>query len=134
MSAMMGRGEPFLISIMASAASRVGTATRTILQSTSFSRAISLSVALTSRVSALVIDWTTMGAAPPTITSPTRTGWHFRLALMASPEHVVVRYEGDKPEEDGQPDVVHHLLSHRVHGPAADALENQEDQPPAVQG
>src|ERR1700693_6112421 len=40
MSAMIGSGEPFLISIIACAASLVGTATRTILQFASLRRAI----------------------------------------------------------------------------------------------
>src|SRR5438270_2963318 len=84
MSAMMGNGDDFLISTMAWAASRVGTATRTIRQLASFRRAISLRVALTSRVSALVIDWTTISAAPPTTTSPIRTGIDFRLGLIST--------------------------------------------------
>src|SRR6267143_492876 len=133
MSAMMGSGDLRLISIMASAASLVGTATRTIRQSTSFNRAISSRVAVASRVSALVMDCTTMGAAPPTMTSPTRTGWHLRLGLMPSPEHVVEGYQRDEPEQDGQPDIMHHLLAHRIDRAAADALQEQEDQPPAIQ-
>src|SRR5712692_11154847 len=133
MSAIIGSGDLRLISIMASAASRVGTATRTIRQSRSFNRAISSRVAGASRVSALVMDCTTMGAAPPTMTSPTRTGWHLRLGLMPSPEHVVESHQRDEPKQDGQPDIMHHLFPYRIDRAATDAFQDQKDQPPAIQ-
>ena len=74
MSAITGSGEPLTISFRASAASRSGTAGLTISQPASFSLWICSSVALTSRVSVLVMVWTAIGAAPPMTTSPTRTG------------------------------------------------------------
>src|SRR5437588_12909795 len=80
MSAMIGKGDPFVISIMAWAASFVGTATLTIRQLASLRRAISSSVALTSRVSDLHIDWTTISAAPPTTTLAAGTGPPLRRA------------------------------------------------------
>src|SRR5260370_29684011 len=90
MSAMIGSGEALLISTIARAASLVGTATRTMRQFASLSRAISLSVAFTSRVSALVIDCTTISAAPPMTTSPTRTGTDLRRGFLAPPPQGVL--------------------------------------------
>src|ERR1700730_4745489 len=81
MSAMIGSGERATISTSASAASWSGTAGRTISQPASFSAAIWLRVARTSRVSVLVMVCTAIGAAPPTTTSPTRTGIDFRRSL-----------------------------------------------------
>src|SRR4051812_207199 len=62
----------------ASASSQCGTATRTISQPVATSAAICWSVALTSAVFVVVIDWTDTGASPPTSTEPTRI---FRVAL-----------------------------------------------------
>src|SRR5438477_329571 len=81
MSAITGRGEWATISFSASAASWSGTAGRTISQPASFSAALWLRVARTSRVSVLVMVCTAMGAAPPTTTSPTRTGIDFRRSV-----------------------------------------------------
>ena len=61
----------FLISPSAWAASMSGTAQRMISQPTSSSPRIWRTVASTSRVSVLVIDWTEMSAPPPILTSPT---------------------------------------------------------------
>src|ERR1700716_2973004 len=109
MSAMIGNGEPFLISIIACAASRVGTATRTIRQFASLRRAISLRVALTSRVSALVIDCTTISAAPPITTLPTRTGTDLRRVLMASSQHIVICHQADQTKQQSEADVMNAL-------------------------
>src|ERR1700736_2531845 len=133
MSAMIGSGEAFLISTIARAASLVGTATRTILQFASFRRAISLSVALTSRVSALVIDCTTISAAPPMTTSPTRTGTDLRRALMASPQHIVICHKADQPKQESETNVVDDLLPGRIDRPAPDQLQHQEGRASAVQ-
>src|SRR2546427_163632 len=78
MSAITGRGEPLTISFSASAASRSGTAGRTISQPASFNSWIWRSVALTSRVSVLVMVCTAMGAAPPMTPPPTLTGSELR--------------------------------------------------------
>src|SRR5262249_58931975 len=92
MSAITGSGECATMSLSASAAWWSGTAGRTISHPASFSAAIWLSVARTSRVSVLVMVWTAMGAAPPTTTSPTRTGIDFRrgggpfFSLKSSPQ------------------------------------------------
>src|SRR5947209_18078672 len=131
---MIGSGEAFLISTIAWAASLVGTATRTIRQFASFSRLISFSVALTSRVSALVIDWTTISAAPPITTSPTRTGTDLRRALMASSQHIVICHKSDQRKQKSETDVVHHLFPGGIHGPSPDQLQYQEGCPAAVQG
>src|SRR6202158_6455933 len=130
MSAMIGNGEPFLISIMAAAASLVGTAIRTIRQFASLSRAISLSVALTSRVSALVMDWTTISAAPPMTTSPTRTGTDLRRALMASSQHIVICHEPDQSKQKSETNVMHDLLPSGVDGPTPNQLQHQKCCPP----
>src|SRR4029077_2453791 len=126
MSAMIGSGEPFLISIIACAASLVGTATRTMRQFTSFRRAISLSVALTSRVSAFVMDCTTISAAPPITTSPTRTGTDLRRALMASSQHIVICHEPDQSKQKSEPHVVDDLLAGGVDRPPPNQFQHQE--------
>src|SRR5207245_8077516 len=111
MSAMVGLCDAFLISIIATAASLVGTATRTMRQFASLRRAISLSVPLTSRLSALVIDCTTISAAPPMTTLPTRTGTDLRRGFMASPQQVVICHESDQTKQQSEPDVVDDLLA-----------------------
>src|SRR5256885_7669742 len=133
MSAMIGSGEAFLISTIACAASLVGTATRTMRQLASFRRAISLSVAFTSRVSALVIDCTTISAAPPITTSPTRTGTDLRRALMTSSQHIVICHESDQSKQKSESDVVHHLLTGRVHRSAADQFQHEKRRTAAIQ-
>src|SRR6185437_7847904 len=82
MSAITGSGEPLTISFRASAASWSGTAGRTISQPTSFSSWIWRRVALTSRVSVLVMVWTAIGAAPPITTPPTLTGMDLRRVTI----------------------------------------------------
>jgi hypothetical protein len=61
MSAISGTGEWGTISGSAAAAFRSGTASRTISQPASASSRICFSVAAGSRVSAVAIDWTTIG-------------------------------------------------------------------------
>src|SRR6202022_183608 len=134
MSAMIGSGEPFLISTIACAASLVGTATRTIRQFASLRRAISLSVALTSRVSAFVMDCTTISAAPPTTTSPTRTGTDLRRVLMASSQHIVICHEPDQSKQKSETDIVHDLLPSGVDRPPPNQFQHQEGGPAAIQG
>src|SRR4030088_1582372 len=110
MSAMIGSGDAFLISTIAMAASLVGTATRTMREFASLRRAISLSVALTSRVSALVIDCTTISAAPPMTTSPTRTGTDLRRCFMISSQQIVICHQPDQPKQKSETDIVNDLL------------------------
>ena len=72
MSAITGTGERFTIVSSATASLSRGTATRTSSQPASAMRPIWASVASTSLVSVLVIDWTTTGAPPPIGTPPTQ--------------------------------------------------------------
>ena len=65
------------ISGTAAAASALFTVTRTISEPARASSATCRTVAATSAVSVLVMDWTTIGAPPPIATCPTRT---WRLA------------------------------------------------------
>jgi hypothetical protein len=76
MSATSGMRIWRLISPSFSAASRTGTAQRTISQPAASSDQISSSVACTSRVSVFVIDCTVIGAPPPTFTLPS---WIWRV-------------------------------------------------------
>src|SRR5215470_6070559 len=69
MSAMTGICDLRAIWGSASASSWEGTATRTIWQPVAVSSAICWSVAFTSAVSVVVIDWTDTGAPPPTGTA-----------------------------------------------------------------
>src|SRR5690349_2819662 len=69
MSAMTGICDLRAISGSASASSWDGTATRTISQPVAVSSAICCSVALTSAVRVVVMDWTDTGAPPPTGTA-----------------------------------------------------------------
>src|SRR2546422_8911682 len=62
-----------LISGTAAAASGTLTVTRTISEPASASSTHCLAVAAASTVSVIVIDWTTTGAPPPTVTRPTLT-------------------------------------------------------------
>src|SRR5260370_10256299 len=124
MSAMIGSGEALLISTIARAASLVGTATRTMRQFASLSRAISLSVALTSRVSALVIDCTTISAAPPMTTSPTRTGTDLRRVFMASSQQIVICHQSDQTKQESHTDIVDDLLTTPINRPPRDHIHH----------
>ena len=85
MSATSGMRIWRLISPSFSAASRTGTAQRTMSQPAASSAQISSRVAWTSRVSVLVIDWTVTGASPPTLTPPSRICRVARRAITARP-------------------------------------------------
>src|SRR5256714_1513117 len=134
MSAMIGSGDAFLISTIASAASLVGTAIRTMRNFASLGRAFSLRVALTSRVSALVIDCTTISAAPPMTTLPTRTGTDLRRGLMASSQQIVICHQPDQTKQQSEADVVDDLLAGGIDGTAADQFQHQEGGAPTIQG
>src|SRR5437667_214157 len=77
--------------------------------------------------------WTTISAAPPITTSPTRTGTDLRRALMASSQHIVICHKSDQSKQESETDVVHHLLPCRVDRSAANQLEHEEGRPPTVQ-
>src|SRR5918995_1300219 len=83
MSATSGMRIWRLISPSFSAASRTGTAQRTMSQPAASSDQISSSVAWTSRVSVLVIDCTVRGASPPTFTVPIWICRLFRRVIMS---------------------------------------------------
>src|ERR1700756_5740641 len=68
----------------AAAASLRSTVTRTSSEPARASAATCATVALTSAVSVLVIDCTTIGAAPPTVTPPTSTATDWRRSLGAA--------------------------------------------------
>src|SRR5690606_36204159 len=71
MSAMTGIWDLRAMAGRASASSWLGQATRAMSQPEAVSSAICCSVALMSVVGVVVIDWTEMGASPPTSTLPT---------------------------------------------------------------
>src|SRR3712207_4762025 len=77
MSAITGSWDFAAIVARASASSWLGQATRTMSQPAAVSSAICCSVALTSAVTVVVIDWTEIGASPPTSTLPTLI-WRLR--------------------------------------------------------
>src|SRR2546425_4960154 len=85
MSATSGMRIWRLISPSFSAASRTGTAQRTMSQPAASSAQISSSVAWTSRVSVLVIDCTVRGAPPPTLTFPSWICLLLRRLIIRSP-------------------------------------------------
>src|SRR2546423_7141018 len=132
MSAMMGSREAFLISTIARAASRVGTATRTMRQFASFRREISFNVAVTSRVSDLVIDCTTISAAPPMTTSPTRTGTDLRRGLMASSPKNVISHQPHQIQKKSETDVVDDLLTGWIRPPATGPPQHHESGAPTT--
>ena len=72
----MGASAPRTISFSAAVDSSSGQETLTISAPASSSPRICASVAFTSVVGVLVIDWTAIGASPPTGTAPT---WIRRL-------------------------------------------------------
>src|SRR5437763_16178145 len=73
MSAITGTVDFAAMASSAFASSQCGTATRTMSTPVATSEAICCSVALTSAVFVVVMDWTRTGASPPTSTQPTLT-------------------------------------------------------------
>ncbi len=94
MSAMRGIAVSGLMVAMAAAASPSGTATRTSWQPHRSRRRICSTVAMASRVSVLVIDCTTTGAPPPTVTPPMSMGFDILRLITAgsSPRSAGARY------------------------------------------
>src|SRR5688572_23578342 len=85
---MMGTRQPNLSSVSiifgtAAAACSVFTVTRTSSEPACARASVWLTVAGTSTVSVLVIDWMTIGCSPPTLTPPTSTTTAFRRGLTA---------------------------------------------------
>src|ERR1700730_6530226 len=158
MSAMIGSCARGTISRRASAAWWSGTAGRTISHPASFRAAICSSVARTSRVSVLVIVWTAMGAAPPTTTSPTRTGMERRRlvdacdALMSllflspgplpdswelagcDPLDVEESDQGHQRQQGDKAGPLDRPFPLTVEGPAAHLLQHHDEHAAAVEG
>src|SRR5690242_18467942 len=93
MSAITGTVDFAAMAVRASASSQCGTATRTMSTPAATSDAICWRVALTSAVLVVVIDWTRIGASPPTVTGPTEICRDFRrfvsmLNSVSLPENV----------------------------------------------
>src|SRR5438552_16235544 len=106
MSAMMGIVVCFLMAGSALAASGVLTVTRAISQPACSNWWICSTVAFTSAVSGVVMDWTTIGAPPPMGTLPTRICLVLRrlrseehTSELQSPDHLVCRLLLEKKKE-----------------------------------
>jgi hypothetical protein len=84
MSAITGIVACSTMGLSASASSQCGTATRTISHPVATNAAICCSVAFTSAVLVVVIDWIRTGASPPTSTQPTRTLRDVRRSMAPS--------------------------------------------------
>src|SRR5256885_542749 len=123
MSAITGICECFVISGSASASSWLGTATRTIWQPVAVSSAICCSVASTSTVLVVVIDWTLTGASPPTATLPTwicrviRRGARAMVPLLNADgvRDAGVQQNQRKADDHGKYSVGHRQDLHDVH-------------------
>src|SRR5947209_19565207 len=128
MSAMTGICECRAISGSASASSVSGTATRTMWQPAAVSSAICWSVALTSAVSVVVIDWTLTGAPPPTGTGPTmicrdcRRGASAGAGAAGMPRFTAVTGVASLGDRD------------RVDDIGGDGQEHEEDRKSVVEG
>src|SRR5207344_3285088 len=108
MSAMTGSGESRTMRGSASASSSFGTATRTISQPAEASAAICAVVASTSCVFVRVIDWTTTGAPPPIVTSPTRICARLPIPIKCRDmpsEPPPTSWQLDRPPDDHAHDV-----------------------------
>src|SRR5919108_4074070 len=110
MSATTGIVACSAICFRARASSQWGTATRTISQPAATNAAICWSVAFTSAVFVVVIDWTRIGASPPTSTQPTRTWRDRRRSAFTNsrllegvrdrPDHVEVHQRHREQQEE----------------------------------
>src|SRR5918996_6304296 len=118
MSATSGMRICRLISPSFSAASRTGTAHRTMSHPAASSDQISRRVVWTSRVSVFVIDWTVMGASPPTFTPPTWICRLLRRVIMSplsgeseqvDPHEIVVERVAHEQHEEHEPQLLGRL-------------------------
>src|SRR5688572_24988596 len=143
MSATSGMRIWRLISPSFSAASRTGTAQRTMSQPAVSSAQISSSVACTSRVSVFVIDWTVSGASPPTFTLPTWICRVFRREIMTlllleelegvDTHEIIVERVDHQHHQQYKSELLRGLaLLQRQRAPQ-DALDDEEKQVSAVQ-
>src|SRR5437016_8495543 len=134
MSATSGMRICRLISPSFSAASRTGTAQRTMSQPAASSAQISSSVAWTSRVSVFVIDWTVRGASPPTVTFPTLICRLFRRVIMAplfeevepvQPHDVVVERVHHEQQQQHEAELLCGFALAQRQRPAEHALDDE---------
>src|SRR2546427_10569185 len=122
MSATSGMRIWRLISPSFSAASRTGTAQRTMSQPAASSAQISSSVAWTSRVSVLVIDCTVRGAPPPTLTFPSWICLLVRRLIIRSP----VLWEGAPSEGSPLPLLAENFERVDAHQVVVDRVHHQQ--------
>src|SRR5258706_3515107 len=142
MSATSGMRIWRLISPSFSAASRTGTAQRTMSQPAASSDQISSSVACTSRVSVFVIDCTVSGASPPTLTLPTWICRLFRRVIMSplsqeferiDPDEIVVERVHHEQHQEEEAQLLRRLaLPQRQRAPEH-RLDDEEEEVTAVE-
>src|SRR5437764_7262226 len=143
MSATSGMRICRLISPSFSAASRTGTAHRTMSQPAASSDQISSSVACTSRVSVFVIDCTVMGAPPPTLTLPSWICRVLRRLIMSpvlseelecvDPHQVVVERVDHEQHQQHEAELLCRLSLLERERTTQDRLDDEEEEMPAVQ-
>src|SRR5688572_20637726 len=143
MSATSGMRIWRLISPSFSAASRTGTAHRTMSQPAASRDQISSSVACTSRVSVLVIDCTVMGAPPPTFTLPTWICRVFRRVIIrrlpskelecAEAVQVVPQGIHHQEHQQDEADLLGGLALLQREGPPQHRLDDEEEKVTAVE-
>src|SRR5438309_955981 len=124
MSAITGTVACSAICFSARASSQCGTATRTMSTPAATSDAICCSVAFTSEVFVVVIDWTETGASPPISTDPSLIFLDVLRSASIMVSIAVRRRRGSSAE-----DVEHHV-------PVLGLVQLQQEQPlpPAEQG
>src|SRR2546423_1153666 len=101
MSATTGTVACSAICLSARASSQCGTATRTMSTPAATSRAICCSVALTSEVFVVVMDWIETGASPPTSTRPTLIFFDVRRSASMATVEYASEGEGDVARDHG---------------------------------
>src|SRR3954467_14603883 len=137
MSAITGIGDSRTIRARASASSIFGTAQRTISQPAEASAAIWAVVASTSCVFVSVIDWTTTGAPPPIVTSPTLICRSEAIPspslASAEPVDVVRKPDEHEHQEERDSDRGDALVDLPADRAAAHALDDREQDVAAVE-
>src|SRR5256886_389057 len=132
-----------LISPSLSAASRTGTAQRTMSQPAASRAQIWSSVAWTSRVSVFVIDCTVIGASPPTFSEPSWICFVFRRGVIRAllseeperiePHEVVIQRVDHQEHQQNEAELLHDLPLPERERAAEHRLDHEEEQVSAVQ-
>src|SRR5687767_299187 len=143
MSATSGMRICRLISPSFSAASRTGTAQRTMSQPAVSSAQISSRVACTSRVSVFVIDCTVSAASPPTFTLPSWICRVFRRGIMSlllleelegvDAHEVIVERVDHQHHQQYKSKLLRGLPLLERQGPSQNALDDEEEEMAAVE-